>query len=261
MSSVKSLKILAIGDIVGRTGRNYLQSKIQSIKELHKIDMVIANGENAAGGISITPDKLNELYSMGIDVVTTGNHIWDKNDIFSVIDNEKYLLRPANYPDINQGHGYTFFNCRGIKVSVINLQGRVHMEPIDNPFKKFDEIYEAIKDEADIIVVDFHAEATSEKQAFGWYLDGRASAVFGTHTHVQTSDERILPGGTGFITDVGMTGSLDSVIGMNKEISIRKFITGIRAKYTVAADNPVINGIIFTISKGGKTVEVLRLIA
>jgi 2',3'-cyclic-nucleotide 2'-phosphodiesterase len=259
MSSVKSLKILAIGDIIGRTGRNYLQSKIQGIKEIHKIDIVVANGENAAGGISITPDKLNELYSMGIDVVTTGNHIWDKSEILSVIDNEEHLLRPANYPDINQGRGYTFFNCRGIKVCVINLQGRVQMEPIDNPFKKFDEIYEVIKDEADIIIVDFHAEATSEKQAFGWYLDGRASAVFGTHTHVQTSDERILPCGTGFITDVGMTGSMDSVIGMDKDISIQKFITGVRVKYKVAADNPVINGIIFTISKEGKTVEVLRL--
>ncbi len=256
---MKYLKILAIGDIIGRTGRNYLQSRIQGIKELHKIDMVIANGENAAGGISITPDKLNELYGMGIDVVTTGNHIWDKSDIQRVIDNEEYLLRPGNYPEINQGHGYTFFNCRGIKVCVVNLQGRVHMEPIDNPFKKFDEIYDLVKDEADIIVVDFHAEATSEKQAFGWYTDGRASAVFGTHTHVQTSDERILPGGTGFITDVGMTGSMDSVIGMDKDISIQKFITGIRVKYRVAADNPGINGIIFTILKSGKTAEVLRL--
>ncbi len=259
MSSVKSLKILAIGDIMGRTGRNYLQSNIQGLREIHKIDMIIANGENAAGGISITPDKLNELYDMGVDVVTTGNHIWDKSDILRIIEDEEHLLRPANYPDVNQGRGYTFFTCRGIQICIINLQGRVNMEPIDNPFITFDEIYKIVKDEADIIIVDFHAEATSEKQALGWYVDGRASAVFGTHTHVQTSDERILPGGTGFITDVGMTGSMDSVIGMDKDISIRKFITGVRVKYKVAVENPVINGIIFTISKSGKTEEVLRL--
>ncbi len=260
MPSKHKVRILAIGDIVGRTGRNILSSKLQGIIEINKIDFVIANGENASGGISITPEGVYELLSMGVNVITTGNHIWDKSDILKIIDDEKSLIRPANFPESNRGRGFNIYKYRGINICVINLQGRVHMTPIDCPFRKFDQIYEEVNTKADIIIIDFHAEATSEKKALGWYVDGRASCIFGTHTHVQTSDETILPGGTGYITDIGMTGAFDSVIGMDKDDSIVKFLTQTKIKYRVAKGNPGINGIIATINGNGTTENITRLI-
>ncbi len=260
MNSENILNILAIGDIVGRAGRKILHNRLQGLVDLYAIDYVIANGENAAGGMSITPAIVSELLSMGINVITSGNHIWDKKEVLKIINNEPSLLRPANFPEGNSGNGYKIDNCRGVKVCVINLQGRSMMAPIDCPFRKFDEIYNEVKDISDIIIVDFHAEATSEKKAFGWYADGRVSAVFGTHTHVQTSDEEILPEGTGYITDIGMTGAFNSVIGMNKEQSIQRFLTQVKVKYEVASGNPKINGIIMKIDQKGKTMSLQRLI-
>lgn len=254
------MKILCIGDIVGRTGRNVLNSRLQGLIDIHKIDYVIANGENAAGGASITPVIVSELLSMGVNFITTGNHVWDNADVLKIIDEDSHIIRPANYPDGNPGKGYYIHKCRGINICIINLQGRVHMAPLDCPFRKFDEIYETVSKKSDIIIVDFHAEATSEKKAFGWYVDGRASCVYGTHTHVQTSDETILPKGTGYITDIGMTGSFDSVIGIEKEDSIMKFITQAKVKYRVAKGDPGINGIIVIINREGKTEHISRLI-
>ncbi|MCU0847837.1 MAG: TIGR00282 family metallophosphoesterase [Spirochaetes bacterium] len=254
-----SLKILAIGDIVGRAGREVLLSRLQGILDQHRIDFVIANGENSAGGFSITPEITQELLRAGVNVITSGNHIWDNKDIFSIIDSEPSLLRPANYPEGVKGKGYCISGKTGISICVINLQGRTNMEPIDCPFRKFDQIYEKIKDESDIIVVDFHAETTSEKRAFGWYVDGRASVMFGTHTHVQTADEEILPGGTGYITDIGMTGAFDSVIGMDKNVSINRFINQIRVRYEPAMGNPKINGVMFTVNKKGITEQIVRM--
>ncbi|HOO71182.1 MAG TPA: TIGR00282 family metallophosphoesterase [Spirochaetota bacterium] len=253
------MKILAIGDIVGRTGRNVLQSRIQGLIDQYRIELVIANGENAAGGRSITQSIARDFYSCGVNVITSGNHIWDNKDIYGFINDEVALLRPANYPQGVPGKGYFLSTFKGVSVCVINLLGRVHMEPVDCPFRTFDAIYEIIKDRSDIIVVDFHGEATSEKRAFGWYVDGRASVVFGTHTHVQTADEEILPGGTGFITDIGMTGSFDSVIGMEKRQSIEKFLTQIRPRYEVATGNPGINAVIFDVDKNGKTHAIMRI--
>ena len=253
------MKILAIGDIVGRTGRNVLQSRIQGIIDQYRIELVIANGENAAGGRSITQSIARDFYSCGVNVITSGNHIWDNKDIYGFINDEAALLRPANYPQGVPGKGYYLNTYKGVSVCVINLLGRVHMEPVDCPFRIFDTIYETIKDKSDIIIVDFHGEATSEKRAFGWYVDGRASVVFGTHTHVQTADEEILPGGTGFITDIGMTGSFDSVIGMEKRQSIEKFLTQIRPRYEVASGNPGINAAIFDVDKNGKTQGITRI--
>jgi len=253
------VKILAIGDIVGRTGRNVLQSRIQGLIDQYRIELVIANGENAAGGRSITQSIARDFYSCGVNVITSGNHIWDNKDIYGFINDEVALLRPANYPQGVPGKGYFLSTFKGVSVCVINLLGRVHMEPVDCPFRTFDAIYEIIKDRSDIIVVDFHGEATSEKRAFGWYVDGRASVVFGTHTHVQTADEEILPGGTGFITDIGMTGSFDSVIGMEKRQSIEKFLTQIRPRYEVATGNPGINAVIFDVDKNGKTHAIMRI--
>jgi metallophosphoesterase (TIGR00282 family) len=258
-SGKSSLKVLAVGDIVGRPGREILRSRLQGIIDVHRIDLVIVNGENAAGGKSITPDIVRELLSIGVDVITTGNHVWDNKEVLKILNSEPALLRPANYPKGVLGHGYHLLDCKGFRICVMNLQGRLFMEPIDCPFQKFDAIYDEVKDKAEIIIVDFHAEATSEKKALGWYVDGRASVVFGTHTHVQTADEDILPGGTGYITDLGMTGSFDSVICVNKENSVKRFLTFTRVKFEVAEGNCKINAAVFEINKNGKTDTIIRI--
>jgi len=255
----KTLKFFIIGDIVGKTGRNVLYDKLDGICDLNRIDLVIANGENAAGGWSITPEITTELLSKGVDVITSGNHIWDNRDVYKIIDSEARLIRPANYPRGVEGNGYYFCTRKGIKICVVNLMGRVMMTDLDCPFRKFDELYNLIKDESDIIIVDFHAEATAEKRALGWYLDGRASLVYGTHTHVQTADEEIQPKGTGYITDIGMTGSFDSVIGMKKEQSIERFLLQKKVRYEVSSGNPGVNGIIAEINCDGKTEAITRI--
>ncbi len=256
-----TIKILAVGDVVGRPGRQVLKDKLQGIVDMHRIGMVIVNGENAAGGKSITPDIVREFLAAGVDCITTGNHIWDNQEVLKIIDTEAALLRPANYPAGVRGHGWHIIERKGFSVCVVNLQGRLFMEPIDCPFQKFDAIYREVRDRAPIIIVDLHAEATSEKKAFEWHVYGRASAVFGTHTHVMTADEDILPNGTGYITDVGMTGSFDSVIGINKENSVKRFLTFTRVKFEVAEKNCKINAIVFEITREGKTEKVTRIIA
>jgi len=254
------LKVLAVGDVVGRVGRNILLGKLQGLIDKYRLDVVIVNGENSAGGISITPEIVREFKSNGVDIITTGNHVFDKSEIFQIIGSEEFLLRPANYPDGVAGHGYCIYTYKGWKLAVINLLGRTLMTAVDCPFRKFDEIYEKIKDSVNGIVVDFHAEATSEKRAFGWYVNGRASLVYGTHTHVQTADEEILSEGTGYITDIGMTGSFDSVIGLNKEYSIQRFLTQVRTKFEVAKNDLRINGILFDLDSTGKTVRINRIV-
>jgi len=219
------LNILFIGDIVGKPGRKAIKEVLSSIINKHEISFTIANAENAAGGRGLNRDVLNELLNMEIDVLTMGNHVWDNKDIYNFIDDEVRLIRPINFPPHCPGQGYHIFTA-GInqKVAVINAMGRVFMSPLDCPFRAVDEILEAIREKADIILVDFHAEATSEKLAFANYFDGRVTAVLGTHTHIQTSDERILDNGTAYITDVGMTGPLDSILGMDKEMVIQKIV-------------------------------------
>ncbi len=257
MSAV--LNILAVGDVVGRPGRNILADQLQGLVDKFRIDAVIVNGENAAGGRSITPEIFREFMDLGIDVVTTGNHVFDNNDVYKIIDNEINLLRPFNYPPGVPGKGYCMIQVRGISICVINLMGRSELLAIDCPFRAFDAIYEEVRDKANIIVVDFHAETTSEKRAMGWYVDGRASAIFGTHTHVQTADEEILTKGTGYITDAGMTGPFKSVIGMEREQSIVRFLYQTRVRFEVATENPRINGIIFRINKSGVTESLERI--
>ena len=256
---MKEIRIFTIGDITGRAGRNILASKLPGLIDREKIDIVIANGENSAGGMAMTPEVTRELFSRGIHVITSGNHIWNNSDILQIIDSDLNLLRPANFPPDAAGKGHCIINFKGINICIINLMGRVMMAPIDCPFRKFDEIYEKVKNNSHIIVVDFHAEATAEKQAMGWYVDGRASVLFGTHTHVQTADERILPNGTGYITDIGMTGAFDSVIGMKIEKSVKFFISQTKVKFEAAEENPGINGAIFTITDSGKTVAIKRI--
>ncbi len=217
------MKILVFGDIFAKYGRKLILNELSHIKEEYKPDFIIANGENAAHGRGLTKKVYNELINCGIDVVTGGNHIFDNKDIYNFIQSEERLIRPANFPEPCPGRGYEIFRVGKVRVGVVSLQGTVFMSPLDNPFNKAEEIYEEIRNMTDIIILDFHAEATSEKVAMGYLMDGRFSAVFGTHTHVQTADERILEGGTGYLTDVGMCGTLDGVIGIDRDYVIKRF--------------------------------------
>lgn len=237
------MNVLLIGDVIGRTGRRAVKSVLPKLIEELNINFVVLNGENLAHGNGITKSVFQEMIEVKIDVITLGNHTFDKKEVFEIIDDER-LLRPANLPPTAPGKGFNVYEKNGYKVAVINLMGRAFMGMVlDCPFRKFDEIYEIVKDKADYIIVDFHAEATSEKQAFGYYVDSRADIVFGTHTHVPTADERFLPGGTAFISDVGMTGALDSVIGVRKDEIIKKFISGIPQKYEPAEGQFIFNAL------------------
>ena len=249
------MKILAIGDIVGENGVKKLKEVLPKIRKEEKIDFCIANGENAAGGMGITTKSFNDLLSLNIDVITMGNHTWGKRDIFNFIDHPK-IIRPANYSKGVVGKGYGIYECKGKKIAVINLIGRTDMNVLsENPFLVVDEIVNKIKEEVDIIIVDFHAEATAEKIAMAYFLNGRVTAIFGTHTHVQTADEKILNRGTAYITDIGMTGPKESVIGMSIDASIKRFITSLPEKYKLADGECKFNGCIFEINDNNCQVE------
>lgn len=254
------MNTLIIGDIVGRVGRNILKEKLKDIIEENEINLVIANAENAAGGNGITRKVADELFEIGISALTMGNHVWDQKEIFNFIDDEKRIIRPANYLPNTPGRGSSLLNINNIKVGIINLQGTVFMQGNNNPFLTADNEVKALREHTNIIIVDFHAEATSEKIALGHYLDGRVSCVYGTHTHVQTADEKILSGGTGFITDVGMTGPYDSVLGMDKEKIIKKFTSSVPVKFDIAKGPAQINGLVINIDENtGKCVDIYRI--
>jgi metallophosphoesterase (TIGR00282 family) len=228
------MKILLIGDVVAKPGRTAVLDRIQDLREQHALDLVVLNAENLAGGFSITPSLGEQLFANGVDVMTSGNHIFDKREAVDYIQEQPRLLRPANYPPKTPGSGVWVGQVKGIEVAVINLMGRVFMPPSDDPFRVADAIVDSLPAVAKVRIVDMHAEATSEKVAMGWYLDGRVSAVVGTHTHVQTADERILPQGTAYLTDLGMTGSYSGVIGMSKSDVIKRFtsVTFRRAEHS-----------------------------
>ena len=252
------MKVLIIGDVMGKPGRDAMKEFLD--KKKNDYDFVIVNGENAAAGFGITPKIADEFFELGVDVITSGNHIWDKKEVYPYLDENRNILRPLNYPKGVPGFGYTIKeNGKGDKIAVINIQGRVFMPEVDSPFQRIEEAIEEIKKETKNIIVDFHAEATSEKLAMGWYLDGRVSAVYGTHTHVQTADERILEKGTGFINDVGMTGSHDSIIGMTIETVLPKFLTSLPSRFEVATGNVKVNGIELHIDKEGSCKEINRI--
>lgn len=255
------MRILFIGDIVGSPGRKAVQELVPKIKRKEKIDFVIANAENAAGGSGLTPRLAEELFSCKIDVLTSGDHIWKKKEIMETLDEEKRLLRPANYPKGAPGSGWGIYTLKNEnKIGVINLVGRVFMESVECPFRTVRDIIEEIKKETPVIIVDMHAEATSEKIALTWYLDGLASAILGTHTHVQTADERIYPKGTAYLTDVGMTGPHDSVIGRKVEQILTRFITQLPTRFEMAEENVQLNGAIVTIDeKTGKATDIKRV--
>jgi len=253
------MRLLFIGDIMGKPGRKVAKNLLPEVnKKFGPFDFRIANAENAAGGFGLTENVMNELFGMGFDCLTSGNHIWDKKEFLQVLDGEKRVLRPANYPPGCQGTGEAVFTAKGVKIAVLNLQGRVFMTPIDCPFRTADEKLKKL--DTPVVIVDFHAEATSEKKALGLYLDGRVSCVVGTHTHVQTADEQILPKGTAFITDVGMTGGQGGVIGMDKESVFHRFLTGTPAKFDVCSDDVYVKGLAVEIDPAsGKAVEVKRV--
>ncbi len=255
------VKLLFIGDIIGKPGRQAVSRELHKLVDRYMVDLVIANGENAAGGFGITEETANDLYKCGIDVLTSGNHIWDKKDSLDFINREEKLLRPANYPEGTPGRGSAIYTTAGgTKVAVLNLEGRVFMNNLECPFRTADREIDRLRTETAIILVDFHAEATSEKTSLGWYLDERVSALIGTHTHIQTADERILPGGTAYITDAGMTGSFDSVIGVKKEEAITKFLSQLPVKFEVAKNNLRLNGVTVTVDEqSGKALRIERI--
>jgi metallophosphoesterase (TIGR00282 family) len=253
------MNILFIGDVVGKPGRNYLAKNLQRLVEENDIDFTIVNGENSAGGVGITKNTYLELLGMGVDMITLGNHSWAKKEIFEFIEESDKLVRPANYPKGTPGKGVRITEKSGKRIAVINLCGRVYMDCIECPFKIVDEVLEDLKDKVDIIIVDFHAEATSEKLAMGWYLDGRVAAVLGTHTHVQTSDERVLPGGTAYITDTGMTGPRDSILGVEKDIVIRKFISGMPARFEVASGEVILGAVKIVLDDNNDVLGINRI--
>ncbi|HYE83926.1 MAG TPA: TIGR00282 family metallophosphoesterase [Clostridia bacterium] len=254
------MNILFIGDVVGRPGRNYLEKNLTRLIKEYNIDFTVVNGENSAGGVGITKSTYDELLGFGVDMITLGNHSWAKKEIFEFIEESDKLVRPANYPKGTPGKGFRIAEKSGRRFAIVNLCGRVYMDCIDCPFRAIDEILERIKDSADIIIVDFHAEATSEKLAMGWYLDGKVHAVLGTHTHVQTSDDRVLPGGTAYITDTGMTGPRDSILGVEKEIVIKKFITGMPARFEVAGGDTLLGAVIIKLDENNKVTGIDRIV-
>lgn len=256
------MKALFIGDVVGKPGRHCARSWIPELRDEFQIDLVIANGENSAGGLGATPDTLDELLDSGVHAVTMGNHTWRKKGMVEAIARYDMVVRPANYPESSPGVGSILLKLpTGIKVGLISVVGRVFMEPNRCPFIAARKEVERLKEITPLIIVDMHAEATSEKIAMGWYLDGSCTAVIGTHTHVQTADETILPKGTAYITDVGMTGPMNSVLGVKKDIIIEKFLTGIPARFEVAKKNPQLSGVIFEADdKTGRATSIKRIV-
>lgn len=255
------MRVLLSGDTVGRPGRKVLQERLADVRRQYEIDFVVANVENAAGGFSITPRIAEELFAAGVDVMTSGNHIFDKREVLDYIEREPRLLRPANYPPGVPGRGYWVGQVKGVPVAVLNLQGRVFMPPSsDDPFRTADEQLAVIASQAKVILVDMHGEATSEKIGMGRYLDGRVSAVVGTHTHVQTADEQIMPGGTAYLTDLGMTGPHSGVIGIQSEIIIERFLRGLSPRMENCDGDIKLNGLIVDVDEAtGHATRVQRL--
>jgi metallophosphoesterase (TIGR00282 family) len=252
------MNILFIGDIFAAPGRRIVADHLQDIVESNRIDLTIANAENAAGGFGLTPAIAEELFGLGLDVLTSGNHVWDKREIYDYLRRQPRLLRPANYPDA-PGQGAIVWRARnGVDCAVLNLQGRTYMAPTDCPFRKADQILGALDPAIKVRFVDFHAEATSEKIALGWYLDGRVSAVIGTHTHVPTADTRILPGGAAYQTDCGMTGPYHSVIGVQTEIIVQRFLTGLPVRMEAARQQAEMHAVIVEVDETTGKARAIR---
>jgi hypothetical protein len=255
------MRLLFVGDVVARAGRRFLKPALKRLRREHEPDLIVVNGENAARGAGLTPLTADELFAAGADAITSGNHIWDRREILSYLEREPRLLRPANYPDPAPGNGVGLFEGRdGSAVAVVNLMGRLFMSDVDDPFRTIDAILDELNDRAALVFVDFHAEATSEKIAMGWYLDGRVTGVIGTHTHVATADERVLPGGTAYISDVGMTGPYDSVIGVDKQAALSRFLSQRPVRFSPATEDVRLAGVLVEASAAsGRASSIRRL--
>ncbi len=254
-----TINTLILGDLYGQPGVRAVYSSLKSIIKERKADFIIVNGENAVDGFGITPAVTEQILSVGADVITTGNHVWQQKEIFPLLDSEKPIIRPANYPPMAPGKGWVIIEKKGVRIGVLNLQGRLSMSPLDCPFQVAMSIIKKLKAETDGIIVDFHAESVEEKEALALYLDGKVSLVLGTHTHVQTADERILAKGTGYITDIGMCGPALSVIGSSPDVSVRRFLTQLPLKIVVSDNVAVISGIVAKIDiQSGKTLSLER---
>ncbi len=256
------MRVMLVGDVIGRPGRRAFREYVQKLRKEKKIDVVIANGENSAAGKGLTRTSLDELYSGGADIITTGNHVWDKKDVMEFIDSEPFLIRPANYPEGTPGKGYCLYPFKAKTIGVMNLSGRTFMPALDCPFQKAEELLKEMQGQCDLIFLDFHAETTSEKMALGFYLDGRITGLVGTHTHIQTADERILPRGTAYITDLGMVGPWNSVLGVRTDNIIYKFTTGLPVRFEVEDEGPrVFSAIIVeTDDKTNQAVGIERIL-
>lgn len=255
------MNILLIGDIFGECGMSYIESELKYIAERENADVIIANGENASGGNGLSYSDYDTLISIGVDVVTMGNHTYGRKDIFKIFENETSVIRPINYPEGNPGKGSVIINRNGKRIGVINAMGRVNVLNIDCPFKALEKEVDLLKDKTDIIIVDFHADATSEKRAMGYFLDGKVTCVAGTHTHVQTADECILPKGTAYITDLGMTGARESVLGVRSDIIIDRFVTGLPQKFEHAEGKAMLCGALVTVDDvTNKPVAIKRIL-
>ena len=254
------MNVLTVGDIVGNIGINKLKKELPSIKDKYHIDFIIVNGENAAEGMGITEKNFNDILSAGANCVTMGNHTWGKKDIFKFIDHPK-ILRPINYPEGVCGKGYNIYECNKKKIAVINAMGRAEINvQTENPFIAVKKVVDKLQKQVDLIFLDFHAEATAEKQAMGYFLDGKITAMFGTHTHVQTADEKILENGTGYITDIGMTGPKSSILGMNKDVALKRFLTALPEKYKIADGEAMLNACVFSVADDtNKVTNICRI--
>lgn len=253
------MRILFVGDVHGKPGRRAVARRVPVLRRELGVDFVVANAENSAGGVGLTAKTAAELFEAGVDALTGGNHTWAKREAYELLDSDPRLVRPANYPPGVPGHGSTVVRRGDLALAVLNLQGRVFMDPLDDPFRVARSEVERLRDHTPFVLVDFHAEATSEKIAMGYYLDGRVTAVVGTHTHVQTADERILPGGTAYITDVGMTGPRDGVIGVDREAILQRFLTQLPVRFEVAGGPAQFSAVLVEADGDGRAVAIRRI--
>jgi metallophosphoesterase (TIGR00282 family) len=254
------VKLLFVGDIVGSPGRRAVESLLPGLMEEHATDFVVVNGENSAGGLGITRKIALALYRAGVDAITLGNHAYRHSEVYPFLDEDDRIVRPANYPKGNPGRGHTVVEKDGVRLAVVNLSGTVFLDAARSPFAEVDAILAELKGKADHVLVDFHAEATSEKVAMGWYLDGRVTACVGTHTHVPTADARVLPGGTAYVTDVGMTGPRGGVIGVEKDLAVRRFTTMMPVKFETATDDPWLNAVLIEAGDDGRATSIRQIL-
>jgi 2',3'-cyclic-nucleotide 2'-phosphodiesterase len=256
----RAVRLLFVGDVVGGPGRRAVAALLPGLRERHRPDLVVANGENAAGGVGITEKTARELLGMGIDAITLGNHAYRHREVYGFLDREERIVRPANYPKGSPGRGWTVVEGGGVRLGVVNLSGMVFMQAARSPFSEVDAILAELRGKVDHVLVDIHAEATSEKVAFGWHLDGRVTACVGTHTHVPTTDARVLPGGTAYITDVGMTGPRGGVIGVKREQALERFLTMTQVTFETSAEDPWLNAVLVEAAGDGRATAIEQLL-